>query len=172
AAALSGCAVVLVTVKSAATEEAGAQLREVLTPGTTVVSFQNGLRNAARLASALPGFVVVPGMVPFNVVQRGRGRFHQGSSGRLAVARGAFLEAYGGLFREAGLPLDGHDDMGAVQWAKLLLNLNNAVNALSGLPLAEELAQRDYRRCLALAQREALALLVETGQPLARLTPL
>ena len=46
--------------------------------------------------------------------------------------------------------------MRAVQWAKLLLNLNNAVNALANLPLRDELAQRAYRRCVALAQREAL----------------
>ncbi len=38
--------------------------------------------------------------------------------------------------------------MAAVQWAKLVMNLNNAINALSGLPLAAELAQRPYRRCL------------------------
>ena len=49
--------------------------------------------------------------------------------------------------------------MPAVQWAKLVMNLNNAINALSGLPLAAELAQRAFRRCLAAAQREAIALL-------------
>ena len=40
--------------------------------------------------------------------------------------------------------------MRAVQWAKLLLNLNNAVNALANLPLRDELAQRAYRRCVGL----------------------
>jgi 2-dehydropantoate 2-reductase len=36
-----------------------------------------------------------------------------------------------------------------VQWGKLLVNLNNAINALSGLPLREQLAQRDWRRLFA-----------------------
>jgi 2-dehydropantoate 2-reductase len=63
-------------------------------------------------------------------------------------------------------------DMPAVQWSKLLMNLNNAINALSGIPLAEELAQRDYRRCLAAAQREALELISEARIPLARVTPM
>ena len=61
-------------------------------------------------------------------------------------------------------------DMPAVQWAKLVMNLNNAINALSGLPLAAELAQRAFRRCLAAAQREALDLLARAKQDVARLT--
>jgi 2-dehydropantoate 2-reductase len=36
-----------------------------------------------------------------------------------------------------------------VQWGKLLVNLNNAINALSGLPLREQLAQRAWRMLLA-----------------------
>jgi 2-dehydropantoate 2-reductase len=62
--------------------------------------------------------------------------------------------------------------MPAVQWSKLVLNLNNAINALSGKPLAEELSDRDFRRCLAACQKEALSLLDEARQPLARITPL
>lgn len=62
--------------------------------------------------------------------------------------------------------------MRAVQWAKLLLNLNNAVNALANLPLRDELAQRAYRRCVALAQREALHWLARAAIRPARLTPL
>ena len=44
-------------------------------------------------------------------------------------------------------------------WGKLLINLNNAVNALSGRTLLEELRQRDYRRVFAASQREGLDLL-------------
>ena len=44
-------------------------------------------------------------------------------------------------------------------WGKLLINLNNAVNALSGRTLLEELRQRDYRRVVAASQREGLRLL-------------
>ena len=48
-------------------------------------------------------------------------------------------------------------------WGKLLINLNNAVSALSGRTLVEELKQRDYRRVVAAAQREALRLLRRAG---------
>src|SRR5690606_19407628 len=123
--------------KSGATREAGERLAQVLAAPTTVVSFQNGVQNADILEAALPGLRVLTGMVPFNVLQRGDGRFHQGTAGRLAVARDPAITPYAPLFHAAGLPLELHADMRAVQWGKLLLNLNNAINALSGLPLAE-----------------------------------
>src|SRR5689334_25311873 len=44
-------------------------------------------------------------------------------------------------------------------WGKLLINLNNAVNALSGHTLQDELKQRDYRRVFAASMREGLDLL-------------
>ncbi|RLL65092.1 2-dehydropantoate 2-reductase [Paenirhodobacter hankyongi] len=169
--ALAGCDLVLVTVKSAATEAAGRALAPVLAPHAVVVSLQNGLGNAARLSAALPGITVLAGMVPFNVITGPGGRHHRATAGRIAVdARAA---AFAPVFARAGLPLDLRRDMEAVLWGKLLLNLNNAVNALSGLPLRAELAQRDYRRALALAQTEALALLRREGRVRpARLTPL
>lgn len=163
---------VLVTVKSAGTDGAGRELSAALKPGAVVISFQNGMGNAEVLRKHLPRQTVLTGMVPFNVVNRGGGAFHQGSEGELEVQQNAALAPFLAAFERAGLPLEQHADMLAVQWAKLLLNLNNAVNALSNMPLKAELSQRDYRRCLSLAQQEGLELLQAAGQPLAKLTPL
>lgn len=163
---------VLVTVKSAATAEAGHQLAEVLPAGTPVISLQNGISNADTLAAAMPDARVLAGMVPFNVLQQAPGHFHQGTEGHLMAAYDPVLEPWLGLFNAAGLPLELRQDMLSVMWSKLLLNLNNPINALSGVPLLEELSQRDYRRCLALAQEETLALLDRAGIPVIKLTGL
>jgi 2-dehydropantoate 2-reductase len=163
---------VLVTVKSAATAEAARELAARLEPGALVVSFQNGLDNAATLAAALPAQRVLAGMVPFNVLHRAPGWFHQGTQGQLDVQRDAALAPFRDAFAHAGLALVEHDDMRAVQWSKLLLNLNNSINALSGIPLKRQLAQRGYRRCLVAAQREALALLDAAGIAPATITAL
>ena len=162
----------LVTVKSAATADAARQLAGVLRRGAVVLSLQNGIGNDAVLRRLLPNQVVLAGMVPFNVLHRGEGRFHQGSEGDLAAATHAALGPFVPAFEQAGLPLHQYPDLLAVQWAKLLLNLNNPVNALSGVPLKEELSQRAYRRCLAAAQDEALGLLDAAGIRPAKLTPL
>ncbi|WBQ03584.1 2-dehydropantoate 2-reductase [Kribbella sp. CA-293567] len=163
---------VLVTVKSAGTAAAAGELASVLKPGATVVSFQNGIRNGEVLQERLPAHTVLTGMVPFNVLNRGAGAFHQGTEGALDVQRHPSLRPYEAAFTAAGLPLTQHDEILPVQWAKLLLNLNNAVNALSDLPLRDELAQRDYRRCLAAAQAETLELLQAAGITPAQLTAL
>jgi 2-dehydropantoate 2-reductase len=163
---------VLVTVKSAGTAAAADELAAVLKPGATVVSFQNGIRNGEVLQERLPEHTVLTGMVPFNVLNRGGGAFHQGTEGKLDVQKHPALQPYEAAFAEAGLPLKQHDEILPVQWAKLLLNLNNPVNALSDLPLRDELAQRDYRRCLAAAQSETLSLLKAAGITPAQITAL
>ena len=163
---------VLVTVKSAGTAGAARELARLLRPDAIVVSLQNGIGNAETLRAALVSQTVLAGMVPFNVVQRGEGAFHQGTEGELDIERHGRLDVFVPLFERAGLPLRQHQDLRPVQWGKLLLNLNNPINALSDLPLKTQLSQRPYRRCLALAQREALTLLAVAGIRPARLTPL
>ncbi|AOW92705.1 2-dehydropantoate 2-reductase [Rhodococcus sp. WMMA185] len=163
---------VIVCVKSADTAEVAATLASAIDPGSVVMSAQNGLGNADALREAIPENVVLAAMVPFNVVRRGPGHFHQGSEGDLEIERHRAVDGFASSFAAAGLPLREHDEFRAVQWAKLLLNLNNPVNALSDLPLREELSQRPFRRAFALAQREALDLLAARGIAVAKLTPL
>jgi 2-dehydropantoate 2-reductase len=170
--AAAGAALVLVCVKSGATDEVGALLGEALAPGTVVLSLQNGMHNAEVLAARLPSCTVLAGMVPFNVVTLAPGRFHQATQGRLDAQRHDALARWQPLFVRAGLCLALHDDMPAVQWGKLLLNLNNPINALSGLPIRAMLHDRMLRRCMALAQREALDLMRSAGIRHARMTPL
>ncbi|GAB3024626.1 MULTISPECIES: 2-dehydropantoate 2-reductase [Oleiagrimonas] len=163
---------VLITVKSDDTPAVAQALAPVLRESAVVLSLQNGLQNVPVLREALPKCTVLAGMVPFNVLHRGHGRLHRASAGTLMAERHAALAPFAATFAACGLPLELRDDMREVQWAKLLLNLNNGVNALSDLPLREELALRDYRRCLALLQDEALRALKAAGIRPARLTPL
>lgn len=166
--AAAGADYVLVTVKTAGTRAAAEDLAARLAPGAVVVSFQNGLHNPATLRTALPGHTVLAGMVPYNVVQSEPGTVHQGMPGRLMTEPDDTLLA---AFRTAHLAVEARTDMSEVQHAKLLMNLNNAVNALSGLPLRDQLGRRAYRRCLALCQREALAAFRAAGIAPARLGP-
>jgi len=154
---------VLLAVKSGATAEAAAQLGAALPAGTPVVSMQNGLSNAATAQAAAPMLRLLAGMVPFNIAELAPGHYHRGTTGALAAQDDAALRARLSDFARAGLPLQLHTDLRAVQWGKLLLNLNNPVNALSGLPLRAQLMDRGYRQCLAALQTEALALLRSAG---------
>jgi 2-dehydropantoate 2-reductase len=137
-----------------------------------VLSLQNGVANLAAARAAAPALEWIAGMVPFNVAELAPGHFHRGSSGLLAASDHPALRPWLGTFAAAGLPLALHADMRGVQWAKLLLNLNNPVNALSGLPLRAQLMVRGYRRVFAALQDEALAVLAAARIEPAQLTPL
>ncbi|MBV8632888.1 MAG: 2-dehydropantoate 2-reductase, partial [Burkholderiaceae bacterium] len=106
---------------------------------------------------------VLGGMVPFNVVQMEGNRLHRGTEGELMLEAAPALEGWKDIFAKAGLPLIERTDFLQVQWGKLLLNLNNPINALSGLLLKTELSQRAYRRCLAASIEEAVSVLQAAG---------
>ncbi len=163
AGALSDADLIIVTVKSADTPAAAKAIARHASPDALVLSLQNGIGNAEVLRAALPGQRILAGMVPFNVVQTPDGRFHRATEGELMVESSKALAPWHAVFAQAHLPLLERKDFIAVQWGKLLINLNNSVNALSGLPLKTQLSQRDYRRCFALMMTEALAILRAAG---------
>ncbi len=158
-AALAGAELVLVTTKSMGTGDAGKAIAAHAPANAPVISFQNGVSNTDLLRSLLPGRTVLPGMVPFNVAQRGPAHFHRGTGGGLMVERSPALVPFEELFSNPTIQLKILDDMLGIQWGKLLINLNNAINALSGVSLADELRQRDYRRAWSLSLTEAMAIL-------------
>ncbi len=158
---------VLVTVKSAATVEMARLIAQYAPKDARVISLQNGVGNPAVLAEALPGRDVRGGMVPFNVTQTGAAAFHRGTSGAIVVEAGATplpdLSAPGLDWQET-------NDFAAVAWGKILVNLNNALNALADLPLLEQLHDRRWRRLMADQMEEALAVLRAAGIRPARFT--
>ena len=152
--------IIVLTVKSGDTGVAADQIAEQATPGATVVSFQNGVSNVEVLEQNLGGrFEIARGMVPYNVAYLGNGRFHKGVAGDLYVELRASIQRLADAVRSGPASVKISDDMLGLAWGKLLINLNNAVNALSGLTLQEELRRRDYRRVFSASIREGLELL-------------
>ena len=163
--------IVALCVKSTGTAAAAKEIARHARKDVTVISFQNGVSNAEVLKAALPHATVLAGMVPFNVARMGNGRWHKGVAGSLWAEDHAATRALDDRIGEKPGRMTLSGDMPGVLWGKLLVNLNNAVNALSGRPLLEELANRDYRRVWAAAQIEGLELLKAAGVEPARLGP-
>jgi len=162
---LADADIILVTVKSGATEEAAREIAENGRDGALVISFQNGVSNVDVLKRVLGDrFEIVRGMVPYNCAYLGQGRFHKGVAGApLCVEDRARTRELARRVGAGPAALKLSDDMPRIAWGKLLINLNNAINALSGRPLLEELQSRDYRRVFAAAMREGLELLKRAG---------
>ena len=153
--------VVLVTVKSADTAGMADIIAKNAPPDAVVVSLQNGVGNVAVLRNRLPGRRVLGGMVPFNVIALGEGRFHRATSGDIVIERDDADIA--GKLSVPGLKMRATDNIDGVQWGKLLVNLNNALNALADLPLRRQLAQRPWRRLFADQMAEGLAAIRSEG---------
>jgi 2-dehydropantoate 2-reductase len=158
---LAEAGVVLVTVKSADTAEIAGHIARYAPGDAVIVSLQNGIANVPLLRERLPGRTVLAAMVPFNVVAAGEGRFHRATSGDILIERDAADTAT--RLSIPGLAMRAAGNIAGVQWGKLIVNLNNAINALSGLPLREQLARRDWRRLFADQIAEGLMALRSEG---------
>jgi 2-dehydropantoate 2-reductase len=159
--ALTEAGVVLVTVKSADTAAIADDIARCAPPDAVVVSLQNGIGNVPLLRERLPGRTVLAAMVPFNVIAAGEGRYHRATSGDIVIERDAADTA--ARLSTAEMPMRATDNIARVQWGKLLVNLNNAMDALSGLTLSEELGQRAWRELFADQMAEGLRILKADG---------
>ncbi len=179
-AVLAEADLVVVAVKSSATAEMGHLIAQYAPPDAPVFSFQNAMTNAALLGQMLPGRDLRAAMVPFNVVPAEGAEagppgyqqpgYHRASSGEIMIAAGR--GHWGRLLSVPGLPVVETPDITGVQWGKLLINLNNALNALSGLPLMTQLQSRHWRQLMADQMAEALRVMRAAGLKPISTTPL
>ena len=167
---LSDVETVLVTVKSADTAAMADVIARHAPADAAVISLQNGVGNVPLLRDRLPGRKVLGGMVPFNVVALGDGRFHRSTSGDIVIAQDDAGTA--ARLSVPGLAIKDTGNIDGVQWGKLTVNLNNALNALSNIPLRQQLAQRGWRRLLADQMAEGLAAVRAEGIAPVSPTPL
>jgi 2-dehydropantoate 2-reductase len=163
---LKQCSCVLVTTKRGANENIQQQLN-TLGVRCPVVFLQNGLNIKLDLSKPIH-FEAIESVVDFNVTQ-------DMSSGIITLAQS---------LDEAHLILDGaqpsatwladhlnrsaiktsvSESFVAVQRGKLLLNMTNAVNALSGLPIGPMFYDPAYRRILAASIEEAKSVFGADG---------
>lgn len=151
------CDVILLTVKATSLPHLIPQLKKFIRPDIPVVALQNGVGISVMLENELPN-PIYRAIVPFNVVKTGAGTFSMASGGDLIwpLSHDHRLQYLAAVLHRQGLPLSTVADMQAVEYGKLLLNLNNALNALSDLPLKQQLQNRDLRQVLAAAMQEWL----------------
>ncbi|KAJ3367667.1 hypothetical protein HDU91_001202 [Kappamyces sp. JEL0680] len=159
----------VVCVKRTGLQDAAKQIGEWAKTQTklpAICTLMNGVDAGGELKTALMNTglssmpVIVEGMWPSNVVQtvdeHSNPVWHMGSSGACYVLDSERGRALADIFNSCGLECKLHPNMVGVQYGKLLMNLNNAVNALSGIPLRQELAIYGYRKILAKCMLEAL----------------
>lgn len=167
---IADCDVILFCTKSGDTEGAARQLAGVLSKPVTVISLQNGVGNVDLLASGLPGHEIVAGTVPFNVIRMSPNAAHCAMTGSVLIGPGVASQRLAEAAHGSPLSIEIREDIDAVLWGKLMLNLNNGLNVLSGVPLRQQFSDPGYRQVLAMAMEELLAALDPAGIELAGAT--
>jgi 2-dehydropantoate 2-reductase len=175
-AALKDCGVVLVSVKTPATETTAAQLSSVLPPETLVVSLQNGVDIAWRMRAHLRN-PVVPAVVYVSVEMRGPGVLRHNGGGRLIVGDPLVDAEHAGSARErlaqlvgrlsdAGVPCTSSADVRVDLWTKLATNCAyNAISALTGLRYHHITAHADTREVMRMVVAEVARVAEAEGVP-------
>jgi len=156
--------IVLVCVKSQDTENVANILAQHSWPETLIVSFQNGISNA-EVIRRISDRKTLAAVVPFNVTLARRGEFHCGTEGDLIIQShdDPRLKTLSKAFRKSGMGVKLPENIDPYQWGKLLVNLNNALSALSGGTLRQGLGQKSYRRVLAAMMEEGLRVCKAAG---------
>ncbi|MGH1374383.1 MAG: 2-dehydropantoate 2-reductase [Cellvibrionaceae bacterium] len=165
-------AILWLTIKCTALEAAVDDIRAVIGLNSVIISLQNGLGAETYLQRQFPDHKVIRGVMAANVAELASDHLHRGTLGGIDLPLLPETEALNDSFRFEGLSLGLYENLEGLVWAKLQLNLNNPLNALSDIPLKTQLEQRDFRRILAAAMDEYLEVAKRRGVDLPKLTPL
>lgn len=163
----------LVAVKSHHTESAVAPLAPHLRRDACVLSLQNGVDNAERIAAILPN-PVYAAVVYVGTDTDGPGRIRHTGRGDLLIGRPRNLPARGDAaadlariarrFEDAHVPCPVSEDIDAALWSKLALNCAlNPVSALTQARYRAMAAQADIRELMERLVREAVAVAAAEG---------
>ena len=129
-----GAKLVLLSVKSTDTERAGAALAPYVERDAVILTLQNGVDNAERLAATL-GRNVVPAVVYVAVEMAGPGHVRHHGRRELLIGPSAASARIAAAFIAAGVPVEVSDNVIGALWAKLIVNCAyNALSAITQLP--------------------------------------
>src|SRR5574341_870275 len=159
-AAVRGARLVLFTVKSPDTESAGAAMAAHLDRDAVVLSLQNGVDNAERLAAVLAR-EVVSAVVYVATEMAGPGHVKHLGRGELVIGPSRQSGELVEMFGVAGVPVQVSDNVAGALWLKLIVNCAyNALSAITQMPYGRlvqgagvEAVMRDVvHECLAVAR--------------------
>lgn len=160
---------VVIFVKSTATKAAAQTAKRLLGPATAVMTLQNGYGNAETIAAIVGAERVIAGTTSQGATLLGPGRIMHGGSGEthigeLAGGRSERLEKIASALTRAGVPTVGDDNVTALIWGKLVINVGiNALTGITGLKNGQLADYDETKEVLAMAVEEAVAVADAAG---------
>ncbi len=167
---------VIILVKARQTAWAAGAAQAILGPGAAAYTLQNGVGNRERIAVVLGDRRVGQGVTSMGGTLLGPGRVRHAGTGPTVFGTApsrAVAEALADLLRRCGLPAEVSDDIDALLWGKLLVNVGiNALTALLRVPNGALADLPQIRDLLAQTVGEAAAVAAAYGVRLPYADPL
>ena len=152
--------IVWLTIKGTATADAITDLKKVVGPETIIVCCQNGLGSDEPIRAAFPDNTILTAVFGPNVAlienDDGSLHFNRATEGKFVVESHPILDPILSDLDSPLLPIHSSNDIASEQWAKLQLNLANAVNALADVPIKTMVETEGYRKIIVALMRELL----------------
>lgn len=161
---------VFVTLKCYQLESALPDLKKLAERGCECIFMQNGLGSFEQARQSLPPEACKQGITPFNVLSLPGAVFHRGTAGSLIFEESSVSRLVAPQLEKLGFETQLFRDMRPVVYGKLLLNLNNALNAIADVPIKQQLEDRRLRTVLGRAQEEWLQVAQHEQVKLERFT--
>ena len=150
--------ILFVTLKCHQINDAIEDILTLLSPKTHVIFMQNGLGSLDSIKDKLVKINFSLGITPFNVLKQKGSRYHKGTEGKFLFEEIPLTQQIKSALSQIGDDCELHQNMEPVIYGKLLLNLNNALNAIADLPIKQELEDSRLRHVLADAMSEWLEI--------------
>jgi 2-dehydropantoate 2-reductase len=175
--AVEGADVLIIFVKSTATEEAAAQLAPRAGRDAIVLTLQNGLGNAAILKRHFGPERTAAGVTSQGATFLGPGRIRHAGRGPTHICmsdgKNDKLSPLCAALVEAGFETHVSADVESLVWSKLVINVGiNALTAITGQPNGGLLESEDTRAIMADLVAEAVAVARARGVTLTHADPL
>ncbi|WP_244325734.1 2-dehydropantoate 2-reductase N-terminal domain-containing protein [Shewanella aestuarii] len=161
--------VIFVTLKSHQIAMIYPDLQAISHANTEIIFMQNGIGSFDEAKYKLVQQQLYQGITPFNVLQKDKARFHKGTEGHFIWPKTQFTQIIAKAMHQHQLNCELTNNMQAVICGKLLLNLNNALNAISNLPIKTQLQQRPYASCWPRQCKSGLMYVKKLSFPLSNL---
>ena len=155
---------VIVFVKSTHTGDAALVAKRIAGRKGLVLTLQNGMGNADRIAREVDPLNVIAGTTSYGATMLGPGKIRHAGVGPTTIGmwhdkEAGKAEKVAAFFSKAGIETDVADDVRRIVWGKLLINVGiNAITALTGIKNGQLLDLEATRELSRAAVEEAAAV--------------
>lgn len=157
---------IIICVKSQDTENLAYTIKDHIKKSALILSLQNGVRNS-NILNRITGIKTISGVVLFNALYSKPGEVTLTIRGGLLIKEdSSYKKEIEGLinsFNKEGLSSKSDTNIEEYKWSKLIVNLQNAVTALTDQTIKESIIDSYTRSILIATMEEGINILEKSG---------